>query len=278
MQHPRFVLLAAAALSFAGVSSAAAQKKAVKACGISAIPLSVGNSWTYENTEYPPPTRGTDGEKAKEQESRDNAAKLYPNPATKIVITVTAVTTAKDTGITTVALTEAVDDRTIETTLTCTASSLTASVDSFFYAGEPGGSFNLGFTDLERKGPTLPIVGGRLSGTEWHDDFKAKWKREASKDTTADLGAGTITIKRRMVLVQEEPALEMPAGSWAKSNKIGIETSGNVTIDNVPEGAKPYELPAGLVSWMYLVDGVGLARVENAFFHAYQLTTFTVAK
>ncbi len=276
MQHPRLVLLAVAGLSFAGATSAAAQKKAVKPCAITAVPLTVGNTWTYEPTEYPPPNRGTDAEKKKEQEARDSALKLYPNPAEKIVITVTAVETTKE-GVTTVKLSEVVDDRTIETSLTCTASTLTASVDSFFFAGEPGGAWNLGFDKLERKGPTLPIVAGKVSGTEWHDDFKATWKRAATAGTNADLGTGTVTIKRRMVMLAEEPALDTTAGQWAKSAKIGIETTGNVTIDGTGT-AKPYELPATIPAYLYFVDGVGLARVENTFYHAYQLASFTVAK
>jgi hypothetical protein len=276
MQHPRLVLLVVAGLSFAGVATAAAQKKAVKPCGITAVPLSVGNTWTYEAVDYPAPTRGTDGEKKKELDAREAAAKLYPNAAEKIVITVTAMETAKD-GVTTIKLSEQIDDRTLETSLTCTASTLTASLDSFFYAGEPGGSWNLGFDKIERKGQTLPLVGGKLSGTEWHDDFKAAWKRTATASTGADLGSGTITVKRRMVMLAEEPALETTAGAWAKSTKLGIETTGNVTIDGTGT-AKPYELPAGLVTYLYFVDGVGLARVENTFFHAYQLASFTVAK
>ena len=66
------------------------------------------------------------------------------------------------------------------------------------------------------------------------DAFVASWKRDGTKDTGADLGGGSIAIKRRMVIVAEEPALEMPAGSWDKSTKIGIETSGSVTIGGRP--------------------------------------------
>jgi len=274
MQHPRLAVLAVASVSLLGAGTAAAQKKAVKPCGITAIPMTVGNSWTYESVDYPAPTRGTEGENKKEQEARENAQKLYPNSFAKVVVTVTAVET-KD-GVSTVKLSEVADERTLETTMTCTAAGITVSPDSFFYAGEPGGSWNLAFGDIERKGPTFPVSGGKLSGTEWRDDFKASWTRAATKDTAADLGAGTLAIKRRMVIVAEEPALETTAGAWAKSTKIGIETSGNVTIAN--NGAKPYELPMGLVTYLYVVDGVGLARVENSFFHAYQLAAFTVAK
>jgi len=275
MQHPRLVLVVAAAATLAVVAPAAAQKKAVRACGISAIPLTVGNTWTYEPTQYPPPDRGTESDRDKEQKARDSALKLYPNPSGKVVITVTAVEAVKATGITTVTLSEQTDDRTLETKLTCTATSMSASVDSFFYAGEPGGDWNLSFDKVERKGQTFSISGGKLSGTEWKDNFKAAWKREATKDTGADLGAGKVTINRRVVLVAEEPALDTPAGKWARSNKVGIETTGSVEIDN--SGGKAYEMPGGL-AYLYVVDGVGLVRVENAFFHAYQLTSFTVAK
>lgn len=277
MQHPRLVLLGvAASLLWAGTALAQKPKKQPRPCGISAIPMTVGNTWTYEPTEYPKPSRGTEAENQKELEGREAAQKLYPNPAKKVVITVAAVETTKE-GVTTVKLTEQVDDRTIETSLTCTATNIVVGLDSFFYAGEPGGSYNLGFDKLERKGHTYPIVGGKISGTEWHDNFKATWKRDATQGTEADLGTGTIEIKRRMVMTADEPTLELPAGQgqkW-KAIKLGIETSGNVQIDGT--GAKPYELPGPFVTFLYLVDGVGLARVENSFFHAYDLTSFTVA-
>ncbi len=273
MQHPRLVLALGVVASLAWGGTASAQKKPPRPCGISSIPMTVGNTWTYEPTEFPPPARGEESEKKKEIEAREAAQKLFPNQPLKIVVTVAGVETAKD-GTTTVKLTEQIDERSIETTIVCTTSGMTASLDSFFYAGEPGGSYNLGFDKMERKGHTFPIVGGKIFGTEWHDDFKASWKRDATQGSQADLGAGSIELKRRMVMTADEPAIESPAGKWAKSIKLGIETTGKVLIDG--GGEKGYEMPAG-VTFLYVVEGVGLARVENSFFHAYQLTSFTVA-
>jgi hypothetical protein len=254
-------LVAGAAL-VALAPEAAAQKKAkpVKACGISAIPLAVGNSWTYEPVAHP-------------QALEENQTKLFPLQPKKVVITVAGVET-KD-GVTTIKLSEQADDRTIETTMTCTATSLTASPDSFFFAGEPGGSWNLAFDKMERKGHTFGISGGRLSGTEWHHDLAMSWKRTPTEGSNADLGAGKLTLERRMVIVADEP-IATSSGNYNEATKVGIETHGEIAIDGAD--GKPFILPEGLVTYLWFVDSVGMVMVNNTFFHAYQLVSYTVAK
>ena len=58
--------------------------------------------------------------------------------------------------------------------------------------------------------------------------------------------------------------------------EIGIETHGEIAIDGAD--GKPFVLPEGLVPYLWFVDGTGVVMVNNAFFHAYQLVSYTVAK
>lgn len=259
-----FLVAGAALVGAAATPNAQAQKKAkaVKACGITAIPLAVGNTWTYEPVAHP-------------LALEENQTKMLPLQPKKVVITVAAVETAKDSGVTTVKLSEQSDDRTIETTLTCTATQLTASPESFFFAGEPGGNWNLAFDKLERKGHTFGIAGGRLSGAEWRDDLAVTWKRSATEGSEASLGGGTLSLERRLVIVADEP-IATTSGNYNEATKVGIETHGEIAIEGA-EG-KPFVLPEGLVSYLWFVDGVGVVMVNNAFFHAYQLVSVTVGK
>ncbi len=274
-------LVAVGMVPLSGGDTALAQKKpkVARACGITTIPLTVGNTWTYEPVAHPSAADLAEG-----------ATRLYPIQPRKVVVTVTAVETAGT--VTTVKLDETTThavpvkengkdsekllDRTLQTTLTCTATTLTASPESFWFAGEPGGAWNAPLSNVERKGHTFPIVAGKLDGTEWHDDVIATWARQPTAGTDAKLGTGKLELERRVVLVSDTEPVGTAAGSFTKSTKLGVETHGRVTIDGA-EG-KPYELPEGLYSFYWLVDGVGVVMVHNAFIHAYQLASFTVAK
>src|SRR5450432_4363083 len=79
-----------------------------RACGVSAIPLVVGNEWIYEPVGVPgaPPPDPND-------------AKKYPQRSKKIVIDVVSVETQN--GATTVHLSEDIDGRKLATTITCAA-------------------------------------------------------------------------------------------------------------------------------------------------------------
>jgi hypothetical protein len=292
MTSPRLFLVAGALAvglvpTFVGGRTADAQKKpkVQRACGITAIPLTVGNSWTYEPVAHP-------ATQDPENPLREGWDRLYPIQPTKVVITVSAVETAN--GVTTIKLDETAThtvkgdgkdqakkkdttfDRTLATTMTCTATSLTVSPESFWFAGEPGGAWNATVTVTERKGHTFPIVTGKLDGTEWHDDLTATWKRDATAGTDAKLGEGKLQLERRIVLISDTEAVGTTSGSYTKATKLGIETHGQITIDGT-EG-KPYELPEGLYSFYWMVDGVGVVLVNNGFLQAYQLSSFTVAK
>jgi hypothetical protein len=285
MTSRSFVLLLVA-IGLAGTAgdAAAQKKKAVKACGITAIPLSVGNQWVYEAVAHPTPLE-------------EAQKKLLPPQPSKITITVAKVETVGE--VTTVGLTEVIESqvgnpssaagnaagadgkqyktesRTLETTLTCTKTKLDFSPDSFFFSGEPGGFWNLTVDQVVRKNTSFPINKGKLTGVEWHDDLTFAWKRNPTEGTDADLGAGTFTMDRRLVITGEE-SVTTAFGVYSTATKIGIETKGEITVEKAT--GKPYLLPEGLVTFFWLADGVGIVQVHNTFIHAYQLTGATIAK
>ncbi|MCA9674972.1 MAG: hypothetical protein H6709_23730 [Kofleriaceae bacterium] len=269
---------AAVATSVVAVGTAAAQKKAKvqRACGITGLPMTVGNTWTYEPVQHP-------------NALDDSQTRLIPLQPRKVVIEVTAVDVAKDA--TTVSLKETITtaepgakskdpeklvERTVDTSLTCNATSITVSPDAFWFAGDPGGAWHLDVDGVDRKGHTFEVVAGKIDGREWHDDLVMNWKRIPSEGTTAKLGAGKLELERRVVLVADDEAINTVAGAFSKSTKLGIEAHGRVSVEG-SEG-KPYELPEGMYSFLWFVDGVGVVMVNNAFIQAYQLTKFDVAQ
>jgi hypothetical protein len=268
------LLLAAFGLAASATEAAAQKKKVPKACGITAIPLAVGNQWVYEAVAHPTPLE-------------EAQKKLLPPQPSKVTITVATVETVGE--VTTVGLTEVVESqvgqpggkppkvetRTLETTLTCTKTTLDFSPDSFFFSGEPGGFWNLTVENLTRKNTSFPITKGKLTGVEWHDDLSFSWKRNPTEGTDAELGAGKFDMLRRLVITGEE-SVTTAFGVYSTAAKIGIETKGEITVENAT--GKPYLLPEGLVTFFWLADGVGIVQVHNTFIHAYQLTGATIAK
>lgn len=271
-------LVGAAVVTSPGTAAAQKKGKAVKACGITAIPLSVGNKWVYTPVQHPTPLDPAQ-------------TKMLPVQASKVTITVTAVEpNPNDKKAATVKLTEVVEipvsveengkfipkveTKTLETQITCTATTMTISPESFWFNGEPGGLWNTTLDGVERTGHTFPFVGGKFQGAEWHDDVKASWTRVATPGSEADLGTGTLTLSRRVVFTGDEQ-VATALGQW-KAAKVGTETHGEIAVANAT--GKPYLLPDGIYSFFWIVDGVGIAQVHNSFVHAYSLTEMTVAK
>jgi hypothetical protein len=275
-------LLFAAATSLLLAAPAAAQKgakgkvkpppPAVRACGINAIPLSEGNSWTYEPVAYPFDQLKID----KSKQPTPDQLKLLPQQPKKVVITVTKVDATKDGA--TITLEEDVDDRKLTTQLACTASTLTvSSTDAFWFAGDAGGGWNQQIDITERKNASFPIVKGDIQSptNEWHDDVKATWKRIPTQgvELTPDLGSGTFSLERHFVYTADEN-ISVKSGQYTGAHRIGLEVHGQITIDGAD--GKPAELPEGLVTWYWVADGVGPIEIGNSFFHAYQLTAVTI--
>lgn len=272
MKRPLFCLVIVGLyLAIGGLAAspahAQAKAKVTRACGVSVLPLSVGNQWTYEFVPPPP-----------ERQLSDIQARLFPRPAQKVIIQVVSVETQD--AITTVTLSEDVDGRKITSTISCAKDKFQVSPESFFFQGEPGGAYNLAFTKLEHKGNTLELAGGRLAaGPEWRHDIIASWKRSPSEGIQAELGEGKLEMERRIVVMPKE-TITTTAGEYKNASHIALEITGRVTAAPVSKATetKPMEMPAGFVNHIWLADGTGVVQVLNAFSHMYQLTSVTLTK
>ena len=236
---------------------------AVKACGVSAIPLVVGNEWTYEPVAPPPESALTDAQ-----------VKLTPLQPKKLVIKVTSIETKE--GVTTVTLREDLDGRGHDTTITCSAGGARFSVamDSFWFAGEAGQALGIELSQVERKGPTLLLAGGKIVGPDWHDDVKAMWKHVPTGKATPPMRSGTLSLTRHWVL-QPDETIAARAGTF-NAKKLGVETTILVTIEPPPE--LPLRAPALLVNFLWIADGVGPVQVINSYGQMYQLASVTLIK
>jgi hypothetical protein len=245
--------------------------KVVKACGITTLPISVGNTWTYEATQHPD-----------EQARKAMEGKLVPFPAQKVTITIKAVEAKGETAATIqftedVTFTEGVV--TLEHTATCNAKGLVLPPESFWFSGDPGHGPGLKFDNVERKGVTFAFdAKGKLTDLEWHDDVVMSWKRTATEGTGAELGSGTIIVDRHLlntpVGTKVEP-IATKAGSWQQAIPVQLFTTLEVTIDGGQGKPPPVK---DQKSTYHFVDGVGPVMLTNPFIHAYQLTAYTVAK
>jgi hypothetical protein len=250
-----FVVVAVAVLA-PGDAAAQKGKKKGSACGIRGLPLVVGNQWTYS----PSMTK-----KAPEAQAR-----FIPPVPSKIVISVMAID-QKD-GATVVRLLEEIDDRKIESTITCNDKDkrIEISMNAFYFAGEPGGYIGLEFPKLERKGSGLVLKAGKFEET-WREDIVGTWKRNPSEGVAAELGSGTLQMERVFTLNKPEPVAGPDKTLMVP--KLSIEITGRIGLDG--SDGKVSEMPANWVNNLWFADDIGVVQVTNSFLHQYNLIKFT---
>lgn len=267
------VSLTAAAAGAAPGAGKAPASKTPPACGARALPLVVGNTWTYTPVASPTPIP-------------EATARLMPTQPKKVTVAVQAVETKA--GVTTATLAEVVTtevatfkdgkevkapvDRRITSTITCTAQKFDVSPEAFWFAGEPGGYVGLALDKVERvKGTTWTLPGGTLAQEEWREDLALHWTQVVTPKTDAPSTAGKVELERRFV-PQAAESVGTPAGAF-NAKKVIIAITGRVTLD-APVGPdpKPYELPQNWNNQLWLVDGVGVVQVLNSYGHMYTLS------
>lgn len=243
--------------------------KAVGACGVKILPLVEGNTWTYGFVVSSSPTR-------------DDLVKLLPSQPASIVITVKTVETkGADTVVTLEEKTSAdlskdpkkhiMDDRTITSTITCSRTKFEISPESFFFAGEPGGFYQLTFDKLDRpKDTSWKLTGGTIGDSPWREDIVAHFSRGTVAGSGAKLDSGKLELERKFTPAQPE-RINTKVGLYT-AEKLHLITTGRITLDHPQPDSKPSELPANWNTVLWLVPNVGVAKVENAYGHAYQLT------
>jgi hypothetical protein len=243
--------------------------KAAGACGVRILPLVEGNQWTYGFVESGLPPR-------------DDLLKLMPSQPMSIVITVKSIETKGDDTV--VNLEEKstadlskdpkkhiLDERTINSTITCNRTKFEISPDSFFFSGEPGGYYGLAFDKFDRpKDTTWKLANGTIGDQPWREDIVAHFTRTPVAGASAKLDSGKLELERKFTPAQPEN-VNTKVGLYL-AERLAITITGRVTFDNPPPDSKPAELPAGWVNQLWLVPNVGVVQVLNSFSHKYMLT------
>jgi hypothetical protein len=243
--------------------------KAAGACGAKILPLVEGNRWTY-------------GFVASDMPARDDLAKLSPTQPMQVVLTVKKIeTNGPDTVVTLEEKTTAdlskdpkkhiMDERTITSTITCNAKKFEISPESFLFAGEPGGVFGLQFDKIDRsKDTTWKLAGGSIGDGQWREDIVAHFTRQPTAGVEAKLDSGKLELERQFTPEQPE-RINTPVGLYT-AERLALSTTGRVTLDHAQPDTKPMDLPAGWLNRLWMVPGVGVVQVLNAYSHKYILT------
>jgi hypothetical protein len=266
-------LVLAPSMTAAKPKDGAAGGKAAPACDAKILPLATGNSWTYQTVAAPVP-------------ATPDIVRIAPPLPKGFVITVKSVESKN--GDTVVTLEEKitydytkdtkkpiVEERVVESTITCNATKFDISPNSFFFSGEPGGFGGLTLDKLERKGTTWKLTKGTFGEAEWPDDMVITWTRKAHEKSGAQLGSGKLELERRFTPLEPE-SITTKTGVY-KAEKIALKVTGRVTLDK-PASAdlKPQELPADWINQMWFVEGTGVVQSLNRFAHQYQLVDSTL--
>jgi hypothetical protein len=241
-------------------NAASAEAAVVKpACGVTAIPLLVGNEWLYEPT-APPPDRALP----------DAAKRLTPVEPKKLAIKVTSIETTG--GVTTVSLSESLDGRVHSTWIKCAGGGATFQIapDAFWFAGEPGATFGIELSSVERKGQTLGLAAGKLTALEWRDDMTATWKHVPTGKVQPNMREGKLEVRRHWV-VQPDEEISTPASGIVMAKKIGVEITIKVSIE--PPPVAPIKDPPLMVNFLWYVNGIGPVQVLNSYGQMFQLTS-----
>lgn len=271
-RHP--APLALLALTLAPSIAAAAPKTTAAvggkpACGVTVLPLVTGNNWTYASAPAPLPATA-------------DIVRISPPLPKSFLITVKSVeTNGADTVVT---LEEKIsydytkdtkkpilEDRVVISTITCNAKKFDISPESFFFAGEPGGFGGLSLDKVERKGTSWLLVKGVFGEAAWPEDLVLQWTRKAFESSGATYGSGKLELERRFTPLESEDVITK-AGSYPKSEKLAVKTTGRVTLDKpLTADLKPMELPAEWINQLWFVEGTGVVQTLNRYAQMYQL-------
>jgi hypothetical protein len=246
--------------------------KTQSVCGQKILPLVEGNKWTYGFVESGIPVR-------------DDLLKLTPSQPMEIVISVKTVETKGDETVITLEEKSTADlskdpkkhiydERTINSTITCSRTKFEISPDSFFFSGEPGGFFGLTFDKLERpKDTTWKLANGTIGDAPWREDIIAHFTRIPTAGVNAKLGGGKIELERKFTPAQPEN-INTKLGVY-NAEKLGITTTGRITLDDAPPDSK-MELPANWVNLLWIAPNVGIIQALNSYSHMYMLIDVTL--
>jgi hypothetical protein len=255
-------------------AAAKAGAPAASACGAKVLPLAMGAQWTYNPVPSPTPPP-------------DAITRIAPARPNQIVITVKSIEAKGPDTVVTLEEKFQIDrgkdkgkpvteERAITTTITCNATKFDISPESFLFAGEPGGTVGLELGEVTHvKGTSLALVKGGIGEAPWGEDLVIKWTQKPTDKTNAKLGSGKLEMERRFTPQPIEP-ITTKMGMY-RAEKLGLITTGRITLDEHSPTTKPMELPAGWISTIWLAEGIGMVQALNSYGHMYQLVDSSTA-
>lgn len=215
------------------------------ACGYKTLPLAVGNTWTY---------------KADDQ-----------HKGVQITVKITGIGPGKDWNgkpATVIDVEEAYQGRTTKTSWTCTPTGgLIVALDSFYFAGEPGGGVGVQFKETSHDKEWLPpeneIAGGDAA---WVETVKADATRTDAGGSGAVHVPAKVEIERHAQLKGTETVPNIALGPLS-TIKLGFELRGRGIIDPAP----PAEIPIKRPAMFWITRGLGLVKIDDAFDRTWEL-------
>jgi hypothetical protein len=242
------------------------------ACGVTILPLAEGNNWTYSQGAAAIP---------------EATAKTTPPFPKTFVISVDKI--EESGGDTIVHLVEkytydfskdpkkpVLEDRTLNTTITCNAKKFDISPDSFFFAAEAGGYLGIKIDNVQKKGTTWQLKNGTFGDQPWADDITLTWTKVPSEKSSAKPVTGKLEMERRFQPAEPEK-VSTKVSSYEKAEKLILQVTGRVTLDKpLQADAKPFELPKDLNNAFWFVPGTGVVQSLNSYGQQFQLVDSNV--
>ncbi len=259
-------------LASSQLAQAQRKRKGKPACGITYLPLVVGNQWTYGPVQAPTP------ENEDQKKFLDGLAKLAPPQPKRIQITVTSVDRVAG-GVTEVTLEEITElypsekgkkgtEIKLETKLRCTARTLEISPNSFFFAAESGGGLLMELENVQRSGDPFPGRQGFRRGAKWNSEIKADVTRHATENTGAKMTNGRVEMEREMTVGPTE-LLATPTGTY-RAESVWFQMSGRAFVE--PDMKSGSEMALGVPGTLWFEKKVGMVQAKNRSGQWFQLT------
>ena len=213
-------------------------KAAPPACGLKTIPLAVGNVWTYKS-----------------------------GPGTVLVRVVDVKEGGDGTQIT---VEEKYQDRANQLVFTCDEKrGLVIPPDSFFFAGEPGGAVGAETKITKRDSVSLLPDKEMKSGSAWVEKLHADVLRADTSGQGAQHPSAKFEVERH-VSVADSEVVELKLGR-ATAQKITFELRGRGVVD-----AEKSEIPIKRPGAFYVLKGLGILKIDDAFDRTWELVSTTV--
>lgn len=218
------------------------------ACGIKLLPLAAGNTWTWKNG------------------------------AATVTLKVIDVTPGKDAAgkpSSVINVEELYQGRVVKNQITCTPDKgITVPLESFLFTGEPGGPVAMSFAVTAHEQITFPNDAGFIDGNGWVEKVSADVTRPDVGNAGAKHQPAKLEVERHVHIEAGATEVLTTLGQWKNAQKLVFELRGRGEI-----GPDKTEIPIKRPGAFYVVKGLGVVQVEDAFDKTWELVdTNLVAK